>query len=554
MKLALCQIDTTVGDLEGNRARTLEAARKASAQGATLAVFPELTLTGYPPRDLLDRPAFVEENLRALDQLVRELPSGLAALVGFVDRKFAGANDSDPRLYNAAALISGGAVAQVFYKRLLPTYDVFDEDRYFEPGAAPLTFELAGTRFGVTICEDAWNDVIRPLTRFYAENPIADCVAAGAQVVLNLAASPFELGKRVARPQMLAASARTHDVPLAFVNLIGGNDDLLFDGSSALFGPDGSVWARAASFEEHVLVCDLAPQQSIAPPDEVDADAALRALVCGVRDYARKCGFSRAVLGLSGGIDSSLVSAIAARALGPENVLGVAMPTRYSSQHSIDDARALADALGVRFALWPIDDIFQRYLDQLGPALAQLGPAPQNDTTFENIQARIRGNCLMAISNRLGHLLLTTGNKSEIAVGYCTLYGDMAGGLAVISDLPKTFVYEVARASDRAAGRQQIPESCYTKAPSAELRPDQRDEDSLPPYAVLDALLERLVERGESSAQVIAAGFAPELVQRVATMVARNEYKRRQMPPGLIVTRKAFGPGRRYPIAQRYKG
>ena len=565
MRVALCQINTTVGDLDGNRARTLEAARTASAQGASLAVFPELTLTGYPPRDLLDRPAFVEQNLRALDQLARELPSGLAALVGFVDRRWSGSDEatprsagavplnSDPRLYNAAALISGGAVVQVFHKRLLPTYDVFDEDRYFEPGTASLTFELGATRFGVTICEDAWNDVIRPLARPYAYNPIADCVAGGAQVVINLAASPFHLGKRVARPQMLAASARTHAVPLLFVNLIGGNDDLLFDGSSALYGPDGSVWARAAAFEEQVLVCELAEQQSIARLDEVDADAALHALVCGTRDYARKCGFTRAVLGLSGGIDSSLVCAIAARALGPNNVLGVAMPTRYSSQGSIDDARALADALGVRFALWPIDEIFQRYLDSLGPALAELGPPPQNDTTFENIQARIRGNCLMAISNRLGHLLLTTGNKSEIAVGYCTLYGDMAGGLAVISDLPKTFVYEVARAHDRLAGHQQIPESCYSKAPSAELRPDQRDDDSLPPYPVLDALLERLVERGESSAEVVAAGFAPDLVERVAGMVARNEYKRRQMPPGLIVTRKAFGPGRRYPIAQRYK-
>jgi NAD+ synthase (glutamine-hydrolysing) len=433
MRVALCQINTTVGDLDGNRARTLEAAREASTLGASLAVFPELSLTGYPPRDLLDRPAFVEQNLGALDQLATELPSGLAVLAGFVDRRFNDASDSGPRLYNAAALIHRGAIAQVFHKRLLPTYDVFDEDRYFEPGSAPLTFELGGTRFGVTICEDAWNDVIRPLARPYAYNPIADSVAGGAQVVINLAASPFHLRKRVARPEMLAASARTHAVPLVFVNSIGGNDDLLFDGSSAVYGPDGSLWARAAAFEEQVLVCELAPQQSIAPLDEVDADAALRALVCGTRDYARKCGFSRAVLGLSGGIDSSLVCAIAARALGPENVLGVAMPSRYSSQGSIDDARALADALGVRFALWPIDAIFQRYLDTLGPSLAELGPAPENDTTFENIQARIRGNCLMAISNRLGHLLLTTGNKSEIAVGYCTLYGDKAGGLALIS-------------------------------------------------------------------------------------------------------------------------
>jgi len=565
MRVALCQIDTTVGDLDGNRVRVLEAVRSASAQGAQLAIFPELTLTGYPPRDLLDRPAFVEANLRALAALATELPPELAVLVGFVDRRANGQligpelrPNKDTRLYNALALLRGGTVAHVFHKRLLPTYDVFDEHRYFEPGAASLVFDLNGTRFGVTICEDAWNDVESPLDRPYGTNPVADCVAAGAQVIINSGASPFDLQKRATRPRMLAASAAAHGVPLVFVNLVGGNDDLIFDGSSAIYGRDGSVWARAAAFEEQVLVCELEPAQSVAPAFDRDPEAALHALVRGTRDYARKCGFSRAVLGLSGGIDSSLVCAIAARALGPENVLGVAMPTRYSSQGSLDDARALAQALGVSCVTVPIDGIFQRYIDVLDPVLRELDPPPaqaaQTDTTFENVQARIRGNTLMAISNRHGHLLLTTGNKSEIAVGYCTLYGDMAGGLAVISDLPKTFVYEVARAHDRLAGKQQIPESCYQKAPSAELRPDQRDEDSLPPYPVLDALLERLVELGESTREVIAAGFDPALVARVAGMVARNEYKRRQMPPGLIVTRKAFGPGRRMPIAQRYPG
>ena len=558
MRVALCQIDTTVGDLDGNRVCALEAARSAYQQGAQLAILPELTLTGYPPRDLLDRPAFVEDNLRALVQLATELPPELAVLVGFVDRRSdtttPALRGGDTRLYNALALLRGGTVAHVFHKRLLPTYDVFDEHRYFEPGRASLVFELHGTRVGVTICEDAWNDVLVTLDRPYPTNPVADCVAAGAQLVINAAASPFDLQKRINRPKMLAASAAAHQVPLLFVNSIGGNDDLIFDGSSAIYGPDGTVWARAAAFEEQVLVCEVAPGQSLAPVLADDGEAALHALVRGTRDYARKCGFSKAVLGLSGGIDSSLVCAIAARALGAENVLGVAMPTRYSSPGSLEDARALASALGVACVTLPIDDIFQRYLDVLGPALSELGPAPKDDTTFENIQARIRGNTLMAISNRLGHLLLTTGNKSEIAVGYCTLYGDMAGGLAVISDLPKTFVYEVARAHDRLAGKQQIPESCYTKAPSAELRPDQRDEDSLPPYPVLDALLERLVERGQSAREVIAAGFDPPLVERIAGMVARNEYKRRQMPPGLIVTRKAFGPGRRVPIAQRYRG
>jgi len=550
MRIALCQIDPTVGDLDGNRMRCVRAVREAASAGAALAVLPELALTGYPPRDLLDRPAFVDENLRALQRLAGELPAQTAALVGFVDRAAPGRG-----LHNAVALIQEGALRQVFHKRLLPTYDVFDEDRYFEPGTgdAPSVFELAGTRFGVTICEDAWNAVESPLRRHYDADPVADCVAQGAQVLINIAASPFNLKKREGRPAMLAAIARTHGLPLAFVNLVGGNDDLIFDGSSALIGPDGAPWAEAPSFAEQVLTCELAPAQPRAQLPASDAEAALAALVLGTRDYAHKCGFSRAVLGLSGGIDSALVAAIAARALGPENVLGVAMPTRYSSEHSLHDARELAHALGIGFRVIAIDAIFQRYLDVLGPELEALGPAPAEDSTFENIQARIRGNTLMAISNRLGHLLLTTGNKSEIAVGYCTLYGDMAGGLAVISDLPKTFVYEVAREFNRQAGSEAIPHGTFTKPPSAELRPDQKDEDSLPPYGLLDRVLELLIEDGQSSAQVIAAGFERPLVERVASLVHRNEYKRRQMPPGLIVTRKAFGPGRRYPIAQRYR-
>jgi NAD+ synthetase len=551
MRIALCQIDTTVGDLDGNRARCVRAVRDAAAAGAALAVLPELALTGYPPRDLLDRPAFVDENLRALQRLAGELPAQTAALVGFVDR----AAGPGRGLHNAVALIQEGTLRQVFHKRLLPTYDVFDEDRYFEPGPGdtPPVFDLGGTRFGVTICEDAWNAVESPLRRHYAADPVAECVARGAQVLINIAASPFNLKKREGRPAMLAAIARAHQLPLVFVNLVGGNDDLIFDGSSAVYGPDGAPWAAAPSFAEEVLSCEIAPGQTCAQLPAGDAEAALAAVVLGTRDYAGKCGFTRAVLGLSGGIDSSLVAAIAARALGPENVLGVAMPTRYSSEHSLRDARELAQALGIGFRVIAIDAIFQRYLDALGPELEALGPAPAEDATFENVQARIRGNTLMAISNRLGHLLLTTGNKSEIAVGYCTLYGDMAGGLAVISDLPKTFVYEVAREFNRQAGSDAIPISTFTKAPSAELRPDQKDEDSLPPYAVLDRVLELLIEDGQSSAQVVAAGFERALVERVASMVHKNEYKRRQMPPGLIVTRKAFGPGRRYPIAQRYR-
>jgi NAD+ synthetase len=493
----------------------------------------------------------VEENLQALRRLAGEVPDGVAALVGFVQRLEDG---PERRLGNAVALLRDGAVQQVFLKRLLPTYDVFDEDRYFTAGTGPAVFDLMGTRVGVTICEDAWNDADSPLRRYYAVNPVADCVAAGAEVLINIAASPFTLAKRQGRERMLSEIASGHGRPLVFVNLVGGNDDLIFDGASAVFGPDGALWARCEAFRESVRVVELAPGQEVTPSPGSDAAAALEALTLGTRDYAHKCGFHTAVLGLSGGIDSALVAAVAARALGPEKVLGIAMPTRYSSEGSLRDARDLAEALGIDFRVIAIDDIFQRYLDVLQPELEALGPAGPGDTTYENMQARIRGNTLMAISNRKGHLLLTTGNKSEVAVGYCTLYGDMAGGLAVISDLPKTFVYEVAREVNRQAGRELIPESTLTKPPSAELRPDQKDADSLPDYAVLDPILEHLIEDGMSVAQVAQRGFDRELVERIARMVRNNEYKRRQMPPGLIVTRKAFGPGRRYPIAQRYSG
>jgi NAD+ synthetase len=552
MRIALCQIDTTVGDLEGNRERIVRAARAAAERDVHLALFPELTLTGYPPRDLLDRPAFVGDNLAALERLGAELPRGVAALVGFVDRRESGDGDV---LHNAVALLADGGVSRVFHKRLLPTYDVFDEGRYFEPGARPELFELGGLRFGLTICEDAWNAVESPLREVYEIDPVADVMEGGADVLLNLGASPFTLRKRVERAAMLSAIARLHQKPFFCVNLVGGNDDLLFDGCSAVYGADGATLATGAAFVEDLVVYELnvpgyGPR---AAWPHSDADAALDALVMGTRDYAHKSGFGGALLGLSGGIDSSLVAAIAARALGPSNVLGVAMPTRYSSPGSLDDARALAEALGIGFRVIGIDGMFQRYLDVLGPELEALCPPGAGDTTFENIQARIRGNTLMAISNRCGHLLLTTGNKSEIAVGYCTLYGDMAGGLAVISDLPKTFVYEVARAYERSAPRRTIPESVFDKPPSAELRPDQRDEDSLPPYALLDRVLEQLVEEGCSTEEVIAQGFERAVVERVASLVQRSEYKRRQMPPGLIVTRKAFGPGRRYPIAQRYR-
>ncbi len=550
MRVALCQIDPTVGDIDGNVGRILDAVRRASAQGARIAVVPELAITGYPPRDLLDRPRFVDDNLRALDRVAAGTPADLVLMVGFVARDDQGYGRG---LHNAVAVVSGGSVVQVVHKRLLPTYDVFDEDRYFEPGEGSAPVDIDGVKVGVTVCEDIWNDVDVPIrARRYADNPIADLVAAGAQMVVNLSASPFTLGKRVFRSEMLAGVAKKHAVPLVFVNQVGGNDDLLFDGGSAVYGPDGTVWARAAVFREDLLVAEVAPGGEVREHPESDEAAALEALAMGVAGYARKCGFREVVLGLSGGIDSALVAAVAARALGPDNVLAVAMPTRYSSRASLTDAEALSGALGIRRRIIGIDDIFQSYLDELGPHLEALRPAPPDDVTFENVQARIRCAVLMAISNRTGALLLTTGNKSEIAVGYCTLYGDMAGGLAVISDLPKTFVYRVAREVNRQAGRHRIPESILTKVPSAELRENQTDQDSLPPYEVLDPILERYVEDHRSIDEIVADGFDEATVRRVVRMVRVNEYKRRQMPPGLIVTKKAFGPGRRYPIAHGY--
>ncbi|HKP56722.1 MAG TPA: NAD+ synthase [Polyangiales bacterium] len=551
MRLALCQFDATVGDLDGNRALIRDSARQAHARGADLAVFCELAITGYPPRDLVERPAFVDAGLRALDALARELPPSLATLVGFVDRRVIG---QKPTLYNAAALLRGGGVEQIFHKRLLPTYDVFDEARYFEEGHLPLVFEHGGLRCGVTLCEDAWNDGEGPLRRIYAKNPVADCFASGADLLLNLAASPFTLQKRLGRADMLADIAERYAKPVAFVNALGGNDDLVFDGSSVLFNPDGTLCARAASFAPDLVTVDLGELGPVRDAPVTESAAALEALTLGTRDYAHKCGFKSAVVGLSGGIDSALVAAIAVRALGASHVLGVVMPTRYSSDISRSDAEALAKNLGITLRVIDVDPIFETYLRSLGPELDALHPATPDETTFENIQARIRGNTLMAISNRCGHLMLTTGNKSELAVGHCTLYGDMAGGLAVISDVPKTFVYKIARQVNEQARRELIPERIFTRPPSAELRPNQVDQDTLPPYELLDAIIERFVEQGHSVQQIVAQGFAADVVTRVVGMLRMHEYKRRQLPPGLIITSKAFGPGRRYPIAQRFRG
>lgn len=560
MRVALCQLNPTVGDLDGNAARVRRAIDDAAKAGAELAVFPELVISGYPPQDLLSHGRFLDGAQRALEGIAQAMPTGITAIVGFPERKPGGVGR---HVYNAAAVLEGGApgsrgggrIAAVVRKRLLPTYDVFDEERHFDPGQPSALVRIGTQRVGVTICEDAWNDArASVVVRHYAENPVADLVALGATMLVNVSASPFTLEKRRARAGMFAAIAKRRGMPLVFVNQVGGNDDLLFDGASTVFGAGGEVLARARAFGEELLVADTAGPGPVAEESASDEHAAFDALVMGVRDYAHKCGFKKAVLGLSGGIDSALTAAIAEEALGRENVIGVAMPTRYSSPGSVTDARALAEALGVAFEVVDIDPVFEAHIQNLTPTLSVFGAAPPGDVTFENVQARVRCATLMAISNRTGALLLTTGNKSEVAVGYCTLYGDMAGGLAVISDLPKTFVYRVARAYNARRGKPVIPESTLTKPPSAELRPDQTDQDSLPPYEVLDAIIERIVERTQSVADVVDAGFERATVERVAKLLRQSEYKRRQMPPGLILSGKAFGPGWRYPIAQRWPG
>ena len=563
MRIALTQLDVTVGALDANGAAILEAARLARDQGADLAIFGELALVGYPPRDLLDRPAFVRAALSKNEEIVAALPEGITVLFGTIDEK----KDGEGRpLYNAALAARRGAVVARVRKRLLPSYDVFDEDRYFEPGESSTHFSIGDKSIGVTICEDAWNDqallayrassprsyreVGGPMPRYRA-NPVAELVACKIDLLVNVSASPFALSKRQARPEMFAEIAARHQIPVAFVNQVGGYDELLFDGRSTLFGRDGRVLARAAGFAEDLVVCDLERGGPVAADLESDEEAAYRALVMGTRDYARKCGFQRAVLGLSGGIDSALTAVIAADAFGPEHVLGVGMPSRYSSPGSREDAKKLAATLGIEFREFPIEPMFDAYLTHLEGPLAAIQPTSPSDVTFENVQARIRGTVLMAISNRTGALLLTTGNKSELGVGYCTLYGDMAGGLAVISDVPKTMVYRLARYVNR--GKERIPRASIDKPPSAELRPGQVDQDSLPPYDLLDRVLERFVEDGASRDTIVSEGVAAEVVDRVLALVQASEYKRRQAAPGLILTKKAFGVGRRMPIAQKFK-
>jgi NAD+ synthase (glutamine-hydrolysing) len=543
MKIALAQINTTVGDLAGNEQRIVEAYRRGVTAGADILVFPELATTGYPPRDLLQRPRFVHENLAVLDRLAAR--SGPAAMmVGYVGR-----NEKRPgrEVTNSVALLHQGRIVATRAKTLLPTYDVFDEDRYFEPGTETAPVDFQGVPLGLTICEDVWNDEDYWDDRRYRRNPAAELVQAGAELLLNCSASPWHLGKTRARGEMLSRLAAKSHRPVVYCNLVGGNDELVFDGASVVFDAEGRLLAAGKRFEEDLVIVDLetaAPMQAVEPCAE---EQVFRALALGLGDYVRKCGFTSVVLGLSGGIDSALTACIAVAALGRENVHGVSLPSQFSSPGSLEDARLLAQNLGIRYDVIPIQAPFVAVKEQMKAVFA----GRPEDIAEENMQARLRGVVLMALSNKLGCLLLTTGNKSEIAVGYCTLYGDMCGGLAVIADVPKTMVYRVSKWVNRE--REIIPVASITKAPSAELRPNQTDQDSLPPYELLDQILEAYVVQLKTPAEIIEAGISEVDVRRVVRLIDQSEYKRRQAAPGLKVTTKAFGMGRRVPIAQRYR-
>lgn len=542
MKIALAQFNPTIGDFEGNARRILELAREAKSGGADIAVFSELCVCGYPPQDLIERPSFLERNLKEVAQLAKSVV--LPSLVGYVGRA---QDDTGKQVANCAAVIGDGRVLFEQRKMLLPTYDVFDESRYFQPAHTQYVFRLNDRNLGITVCEDIWNDKSFWKQRLYERDPVSELVGKGSEIILNISSSPYTLDKRELRHDMLRAAAIQHRVPVVYVNQVGGNDSLIFDGSSFAFMPDGRIAARAKSFDEDLVFFDSATGQGdIRCQPKGELEAAYRALVVGTRDYVRKCGFRKAVVGLSGGIDSALVVTIAVDALGPENVLGVSMPGPYSSEGSRTDAHRLAENLGIELFVLPIGDVFQSYRN----LLAKPFTARTEDVTEENVQARIRGNLLMALSNKFNSLVLSTGNKSEMAVGYCTLYGDMAGGLAVISDVPKTMVYALADLVN--ASKEIIPREIIDKAPSAELRPNQTDQDTLPPYEVLDRVLKAYVEDLRSPEEIADdMGYSIDLVRAIARLVDGAEFKRKQAPPGLKVTSKAFSVGRRFPIAQK---
>jgi NAD+ synthase (glutamine-hydrolysing) len=543
VKIALGQINPTVGDFAGNAAKIIDFARDAKSRGAGLILFPELSVCGYPPRDLVERATFVVHNREAAEYIAAETP-GIAVICGLVTPAHA---DTGKSAMNSAVLLMDGAIQFVQSKMLLPTYDVFDEMRNFAPARSQALLPFGGKQMALTICEDAWNDKHFWDRRLYSFDPVEALVQAGGNFVLNISASPFWAGKRELRREMLATIARNDHVPVAFVNQVGGNDSLVFDGSSMVLDREGNVIAQGKSFEEDLILFDSDSLTGEIHEQIAGEEASIySALVLGTRDYMRKCGFRQAIIGLSGGIDSALTAAIAAEAVGKENVIGVGMPGPYSSPGSIEDARAVATNLGIGFEVLPITSIFEDY----GKVLCDVFKGRSQDTTEENIQSRIRGSLLMALSNKFGALVLSTGNKSELGVGYCTLYGDMAGGLAIISDVPKTMVYRLSQYVN--SRNAVIPAATIEKPPSAELRPDQKDSDSLPPYDVLDAILEDYVEESYSVEQIARdRGFDVELVRSVARMIERNEYKRQQAAPGIKISSKAFGYGRRFPIAAK---
>ncbi len=573
LRVGLAQIDTTIGDLEGNAAKVAEWTGRARELGCDVVAFPELAVTGYPPEDLVLRRSFVEDNVAVLERVVVPATKGIAAIVGFIDL-----NDDT---YNAAAVISDGKIVGRYHKQFLPNYGVFDEDRYFQRGTESPLYTIAGVDIGVNVCEDIW----------YPDGPARDQARAGAEVIININGSPYHRGKGGVRENMISTRASDNLVAVCYVNMVGGQDELVFDGHSIICDERGELVARAAQFREELLVHDIdiegvmqsrlhdprsrkehrlardsgqarrttvsekpfsAEKPVISPrvTELLDPVAEVwEALVLATRDYVHKTGFDTVCVGLSGGIDSSLVAAIAAEALGPEQVVGVSMPSRFSSEGSATDARELAENLGIKYMTIPIEGAFAASLDMLAPAFKDT----QFGTAEENLQARIRGNILMSLSNKFGWLVLTTGNKSELATGYCTLYGDMAGGYAVVKDVPKTLVYELSKHWNRAAGREIIPRSVITKPPSAELRPDQLDTDSLPPYEVLDPILQAYVEDDRTLDEIVAMGYEAATVERIVRMVDRNEYKRRQAPIGVKITPRAFGRDRRLPIANRYR-
>lgn len=543
MKIAVLQMNPLIGDFKRQYDLIVAACERAKISNCDLAVFPELVLCGYPPRDLLEQRAFLEANEKCLAALVKQV-RGIGVLCGLVTGNPDAAGKA---LYNSAVLFEDGRVLHKANKQLLPTYDVFDEQRHFEPGAPTQPVAYKGHRVGITICEDAWNDKDVFQRRLYSRDPVAQLVTDGADLLINISASPFHRGKRTFRDNMLSGLARKHKIPLVFCNQVGGNDHVLFDGASAVFDPGGEIVARASEFVEDMVVYDLsAGAGEMHPLCESETEAVLEALIMGTRDYVTKCGFRKAVIGLSGGIDSALTAYVAVKALGADNVATIFMPSRYTSRDNYEDTRRLADNLGIDYAIIPIDELYQTFTHLLVPNADEANLS----LTEQNLQARIRGTLLMGVSNRDGCLVLSTGNKSELAVGYCTLYGDMNGGLAVISDVPKTLVYEISRLINR--NGEVIPQRILDKAPSAELKPDQTDQDDLPPYEVIDAILEGYVERAMSAEELVSAGHDPQAVSDIIARVDRNEYKRHQAAPGLKVTPKAFGEGRRFPLAKRF--